>query len=115
MKVTEIDIKIAQTRDHQVVNDHRHGTIVVHISVGMANTHRKLCYGFAKKTTWLSHVITDDHPGMQDTDVLRELNDEVIAPELAKYGFTTQDKPPDWHYTQPKTRHRNENLPLNRN
>lgn len=100
LKIKSIGIEIAQTRDHQVVNDHRHGFIEVGYFGNMANSYRELQYGFAKNIAWFGKVLTKHYPEMGDDEYLNHVRDEVIAPGLERYGFTVEDEPPEWHHIE---------------
>lgn len=113
-KVNEIDVEWYRGRDHQVVNPHRDGKLIVELWTGQANSSRKIEYKFAagdvlenkedainepedKKVAWLSQVVY----GGPDVTEIDEIPDEWIRTaekELAWLGFETREEAPTWHF-----------------
>lgn len=116
-RVSEIDITWYRGRDHQVVNPHRDGTIVVDLWTGAANSSRQIRYNFAagdvlendldssmnrpddRRVVWPSEIL-EGGPGVEDIEEIPEEWEEVVNEELEWLGFEVMDEPPEWHYEE---------------
>jgi hypothetical protein len=116
-RVNDIEVKWYRGRDHQVINPHRNGEIIIDIWTGAANSTRTLRYLFAagdvvendidksfnipedEKVAWFSEVVDDEDELSTELDsgVPSEWKD-ISAEELEWLGFTVAEESPEWHY-----------------